>query len=180
MSLQKIKICIQRFSRETRGVSAIEFALIAPVLMFMLMGSIEVSLLLTADRKITQTTSSIADLVAQDDVITSDEMSDIFTAAKAILQPYDTAPLKMRVTSITMDKDKKIKVSWSKGSGMVPRATGSSVTTPSGILQPNTSVIMSEVFYQYNGILGSVIKTPMRLHDTFYLRPRRSGQVIGP
>lgn len=170
----------RHFMGEQSGVSAIEFALIAPAMIAMLLGSIEVSLLLTADRKITQTTSAIADLVAQDDVITSDEMDDIFTAASAILQPYSTAPLHMRITSVKMDASNKITVAWSEGHGMAARAPGSSVNTPNGILQPNTSVIMAEVTYDYDSLIGSALNTKIELDDIFYLRPRRGAEVIGP
>ncbi len=178
--IQKINRAARHFMGEESGVSAVEFALIAPAMVAMLLGSIEVSLLLTADRKVTQTTSAIADLVAQDDVITSDEMDDIFTAAAAILQPYSTTPLHMRITSVKMDASNNIAVVWSEGLGMAARAPGSSVTTPSGILQPNTSVIMAEVTYDYDSLIGSALNTHIELDDIFYLRPRRGEEVVGP
>ncbi|VAV89021.1 hypothetical protein MNBD_ALPHA06-1563 [hydrothermal vent metagenome] len=179
-SFTKFRNWLAKFSGDERGVSAIEFALIAPVMVFLLLGSIEVNLMLTADRKITRTTSAIADLVAQDDIITSDEMDDIFTAASAILAPYDTTPLKMRVTSIKMDNAGNSTVVWSEGKGMVGRSPGSSFSTPAGILQPNTSVIMSEVRYDYDSLIGSTLDTAVTMKDTFYLRPRRTAEVIGP
>jgi len=176
----KIKQAVKIFAAEERGVSAIEFALIAPAMVAFLLGSIEVNLLLTADRKVTQLTSTIADLVAQDDVITADEMDDIFTAAATILQPYSSAPLKMRVTSITMNNSGNAKVAWSQGKGMTALSPGSSISTPDGILQNNTSVIMAQVTYDYDSLIGSFVNTNIQLDDTFYLRPRRSAAVAGP
>jgi len=171
---------IAYFIQEQRGVSAIEFALIAPVMIAMLLGSIEINLLLTADRKVTQTASAIADLVAQDDVITDDEIDDIFLAASTILTPYSVDPLQMRITSIKMDADGEVTVVWSEGHGIGGRAPGSTISTPSGILQPDTSIIMSEVSYDYDSVVGSFLNTSISLEDTFYLRPRRSAEVIGP
>lgn len=182
--MQKLfsKICraAKIFAKEERGVSAVEFALIAPVMVAFLLGSIEVNLLLTADRKVTQLTSTIADLVAQDDVITADEMDDIFIAASAILQPYSAAPLKMRVTSVVMNEDGDATVAWSQGRGMVALSPGSSISTPEGLLQNNTSIIMSQVTYDYYSLIGSFVDTNIQLDDTFYLRPRRSASVAGP
>ena len=169
-----------RLWRDRRGVSAVEFALLAPVMIVILFGSVETSLLLTADRKVTQTASSVADLVAQDDIITVDEMTDIFTASTAILEPYDTAPLQMRVSSVSMAADNSISVDWSEGKNMTPRAPGSSVSMPSGLLQPNTSIVMAEVSYAYVSSIGAFLKTPITLNDTFYLRPRRALKVTGP
>lgn len=168
------------FSRDERGVSAVEFALIAPIMILFLFGSADLSLMLTADRKVTQTASTIADLVAQDDSISSGEMTDIFTASKAIMQPYNTSSLQMRVTSVVMDGAGKVTVAWSEGQNMSPRAKGSSVSVPSGILQPNTSVIMSEVDYPYSGGITDMLNTAINMKDTFYLRPRRSQEVTGP
>jgi Flp pilus assembly protein TadG len=178
--ISKIKRATKLFLFEERGVSAVEFALIAPVMVAFLLGAIEVNLLLTADRKVTQLTSTIADLVAQDDVITADEMDDIFTAASAILQPYSPAPLKMRVTSVVMDEDGDATVAWSQGKGMTALSPGSSISTPDGILQNNTSVIMAQVTYDYDSLIGSFVNTNIQLDDTFYLRPRRSASVTGP
>jgi len=178
--IQKIANAFTLFAREERGVSAIEFALIAPAMVAILLGTIEVNLLLTADRKVTQAASAIADLVAQDDVITADEMTDIFTAASTILTPYNAQPLKMRVTSVTMNEDGNVEVAWSQAKGMTARSPGSSVSTPAGILQANTSIIMAEVTYDYSSLVGSFVTTNVQLDDIFYLRPRRSKEVTGP
>lgn len=166
--------------RDERGVSAVEFALIAPIMVLFLFGSADLSLMLTADRKVTQTASTVADLVAQDDVIGSAEMADIFTASQAIMQPYDTSTLQMRVSSVVMDNAGKVKVAWSQGRNMSPRAKGSSISVPNGLLQKNTSVIFSEVKYAYKSAIGSAIKTDINMQDKFYLRPRRSKEVAGP
>ena len=170
----------KRLHHDVRGVSAVEFALIAPVMIIILFGVIEISQLFTADRKVTRTTSTVADLVAQDDVITADEMTDIFTASSAIMQPYDTAGLQMRVSSVVMDDKGKVAVDWSEGRNISPRAPGSVVSVPAGILQTNTSVIMAEVNYNYASTLGTFLSTPVKLGETFYLRPRRALKVKGP
>jgi Flp pilus assembly protein TadG len=179
-SLKKAIAWWQHLRRDIRGVSAVEFALIAPVMIVILFGVIEMNLLLTADRKVTLATSTVADLVAQDDIITADEMADIFTASSAMMQPYDTSLLHMRVSSVAMAADGSVKVDWSEGSNMSPRAPGSSASVPAGILQPNTSVVMAEVNYAYTSVLGTFISSPITLKGEFYLRPRRTLKVTGP
>jgi len=179
-ALMALRKAAKRLRRDERGVSAVEFALIAPVMIVILFGVIEISQLFTADRKVTRTTSTVADLVAQDDIITADEMTDIFTASGAIMQPYDTAGLQMRVSSVVMDDKGKVAVDWSESRNMSPRAPGSVVSVPAGILQANTSVIMAEVSYDYASTLGTFLSTPIKLGETFYLRPRRALKVKGP
>lgn len=85
---------LRRFGRDRRGVSAVEFALIAPFMILLYLGSVEVSLALSIDRKITSISSALADLVAQDDVITDDEITDILNAGAVIVAPFDPTPWK--------------------------------------------------------------------------------------
>ncbi len=56
---------LSQFWRDARGVSAVEFALIAPVMITLLLGSVELSDVMIADRKATSVASTTADLVAQ-------------------------------------------------------------------------------------------------------------------
>ncbi len=180
LNLGWIRCAWGRFADDRRGVSAVEFALIAPVMIAILFGIIEVSLLLTADRKVTRATNAIADLVAQDDIITADEMTDIFTATSTIMQPYDVSGLQMRVTSVVMAANGNVAVDWSEGKNRTPRAPGSNVVLPNGLLQPNTSIIMAEVDYGYVSTLGTFLSSPINLSEVFYLRPRRALKVTGP
>ena len=165
---------LRRFNRDTRGVSAVEFAIIAPVMLVIYLGSVEVSLALSIDRKITSTASAIADLVAQDDVITDNEMVDILSAGGAIIVPFDAGPLQLRVTSLLMNGAGEVEVQWSDADGMSPYSEGSSIDTPSGVLQPNRSVIMVEVEYRYHTLFSELGMSHFDISEVFYLRPRRS------
>src|SRR5579871_1572756 len=69
---------LRRFSHAKGGLAAIEFALILPFMALLYFGSIEVSLLISADRKVSQTASSLADLVARVDTINPSGVSDVF------------------------------------------------------------------------------------------------------
>ena len=165
---------LRRFRRDTRGVSAIEFALIAPAMIAIYLGSVEISLALSIDRKITSASSALADLVAQDDVITDDEIANIMTAGRAIVAPFDADPLQMRVTSIYMAMDDTVEVQWSDAVGMAPHAEGGSISVPNGILERNRSVVMVEVQYQYDTLFSEIGVSQFDISEIFYLRPRRS------
>ena len=90
------------FQRDSRGVSAIEFAFIFPVMITMYMGAVDISQVLTADRKITTLASTAADLVAQAETLTAADLTDIYSAAAEIVAPFPTAgtaPTTRRSTS---------------------------------------------------------------------------------
>ena len=165
---------LRRFSGDRRGVSAVEFALIAPFMILLYLGSVEISLALSIDRKITSVSSALADLVAQDDVITDDEIRDILNAGAVIISPFDPTPLEIRITSILMDSDGDVEVQWSDASGMSPHSEGTALSVPDGVLETNRSVIMVEVEYRYETMFGELGVNHFDISEIFYLRPRRS------
>ena len=176
--LSRVLSGMRRSYRDESGLSALEFAIIAPVMLTSLLGAVEVSNGMLADRKITLVTSTIADLAAQDKDITNAEMNDIFAAGAAVMYPMGPAPLKMRVTSIVSDASTgATKVDWSSALNMPVRSAGSPLTVPPGMVPPGGSVIFAEVEYFYTSELGKFLTDGVTVKDKFYLRPRRTVKV---
>ena len=165
---------IPSFASDKRGVAAVEFALILPFMAVLYFGSIEVSLMISADRKVTQTASALADLVARTDEMDTAQMNDVFNAATALFTPYSASTAQMRVTSFVDSGGGVAKVAWSKGRNAGVRNTGDTVTLEPGVLPAGGSVIMAEVVYPYQSALGVFMPEGVTLHETFYLRPRNS------
>jgi len=163
--------------RDRHGVSAVEFALLAPFMIALYLGSVQLTLGLTADRKVSQVANSVADLVTQDDFVTDSDLVDIYAAADAILNPFNPAPLALRITSVRMDADGEVFVDWSEGDGTTPHDTDSLPDLPEGLMAPMNSIIMVEATYRFSTNLGELTKTPITLSDTAYLRPRRGPWV---
>lgn len=70
------------FKADDEGISAIEFALIAPIMATIYFGCIELSMMMTLDRKVTSATATLGDLTARATNITNDNLSDIFEATR--------------------------------------------------------------------------------------------------
>lgn len=171
---------MRRLRRNEQGVAALEFAMIAPIMITLYMGSIELHHALSADRRVTDLAGAAADLVAQSSEITSAQMTNIFDAASTFLKPYGVANLKITVTSICHDKDDKGRVDWSANytNGGVHSYShmdlidlpldddGNPVLTIRG-----TSLILAEVSYDYTSPLGKYVHNTI-LSDHYYLRPR--------
>lgn len=165
---------LSRFRRDEDGVSAIEFALVAPVLIALYLGSVQLTLALTADRKVTAATSTIGDLVAQDEFVTDSEINDIIAAGHAILEPFTSAGFDVRITSVRMNSNSETYVDWSEGRGLAAYPQDADIDLPDGLLAPNNSVIMVEVEYLYQTAFSQLDFGTMTLTDNVYLRPRRS------
>lgn len=176
MILSYFKTLTQKYSDDKSGVSAVEFALILPVFALLFFGSVELSFLMTVDRKVTQTASALGDLTARGTVMTEAEVDDIFSASSAIFSPYNGATAEMRVTSITQDAG-TVEVAWSRAKNMSAYSPGDTVTVPTGLLSDGQSIIFAEVSYDYDSTLGFFLQKSQTLSEEFYLRPRRVTSV---
>lgn len=163
--------------RDKRGVAALEFALIAPIVLFMYVGVVEVGNLLTVQRRVESVVSTAADLTAQVKKVSDSDLSDISDASKSILAPYDTTQLKIVISSVVADASNNGKVAWSYSKNGSVRAVGSAYALPPGTTEANSSVIVAEVTYAYQPVLDlKKVFSPgaLNLQRTFYARPRRS------
>jgi Flp pilus assembly protein TadG len=164
-----------RFARDARGVSAVEFALIAPLLIALYMGAAQLSLALSADRKVSSAALVVADLTAQRATVTSAEIADYFAAGRAMAAPFNGAGMGLRVTSVRMGEDGSVFVDWSEADGMAP--AGGVPALPAGLLSPGGSVIVVDAEMPFTTSFGDLFGSPVTLRDSALLRPRRSGNV---
>ncbi|MCW5688351.1 MAG: pilus assembly protein [Pseudolabrys sp.] len=161
-----------RFARDRRGVSAVEFALIAPIMIGLYFGCVEVSDAVAVDRKVSLTAAALANLSAQVTTITSNDMTNILDASGAIVQPYDASKLKMTITCITIDASKKATVKWSVTRNGT--AKSGTVTLPTALAVANTQLVMAEASYAYTPIVGYTITGSINLSDKMYMAPRQT------
>ena len=161
---------IRRFGRDRRGVSAVEFAFIAPVMIGLYLGCVEISDGVAADRKVSLTAGALANLTAQATTISTTDMTNILDASSAIIAPYIAANLTMTVSCLSIDANKNATVKWSvTRNGTVKSG---SLTIPAALAVANTQLIYSEVSYAYTPIVGYTITGTLTLSDQMYMSPR--------
>lgn len=170
------------FLRDQRGLSAIEFAFVFPVMAAVYLGGTAATQGIVIKRKVTLATRTIGDLTSQDTVVWDGERDAIFTAGVVVMQPYPTSTqFTMTISSLNVDKDGIATVEWSDsyvaGSPAAGHPTGNVITLPDGINEPNTHVIWAEGSYAYTPPVGSAYFGALSLKEQFYLRPRRVTQI---
>ena len=171
-----MEFCKQRLhglAGDQRGVSAVEFALMLPLMVALYLGVVEISQGIAAQRKMTMTTRTVADLVSQTTNVANTYMTNALNAATAVMAPFPDSKLKITVSSIKI-ADGKATVSWSDTKNGTARAIGSTVTLPAALVADNGSLILSEVEYAYTPTIGYVISGTLTLKDNLYMRPRQS------
>lgn len=168
---------IQGICYNEKGISAVEFALIAPIMVLIYFGCIELSLLMRADRRVTATASSLGDLTARLVTVSDTDMQELFNAATVTMQPYSANNARMRITSVVDSGDGQTRVDWSDAFNMTPYTANALITVPVGLVPSPGSVIVAEVEFAYESDLAFVLDGSRTLKDVFYLRPRRVTQI---
>ena len=185
---------LRRFHGDSKGLAALEFALILPVLITMLFGMGELSLAVFCRTTIAQVASTVTDLVAQESTPTSADLSNVYYAANTILYPYypnlSSSKPTIRIVSVNFDTSTNSttvgKVAWTctqSGSGTLSpasRAVNSTVTFSQPLLSSGGSVLMTEVAYSYASPTTKLITSAINMTDSFYTKPRRVGHIPAP
>jgi Flp pilus assembly protein TadG len=100
----KSKHFLARLGRSCEGIAAVEFGLIAPLLLLMLVATIEASRAVSIDRRLGLATTIVADLVAQQEDVVDDTGTNLiptyYAIAAHVMEPYDTTKLKMAVLPV--------------------------------------------------------------------------------
>ena len=172
--MRSLQVRLSRFGKDKGGVSAVEFALLSPLMIGLYLGGAVLSQGIAIDRKVTLTAGAIANLSAQVTTISSSDMTDIMTASSKIMAPYSTSTLQITLSCLSIDNNSAVKVKWSATQGGTARSAGSSVTIPANLAVANTQLLFSEVSYSYTPAVGHVITGSLTLSDTMYMSPRIS------
>lgn len=174
------------FTKDEQGIAAVEFALVVPLLIIIFFGSVELSNAVTVDRKVSQVALTMADLVAQSkDRVTPNEMNEYFNLSDTMVAPFSAADMEIVVSSITADENGDLEVDWSHANsngtkwskGAVPP-----VTIPPEVATPNSSVVVTEVKYEFKPLFGAIFNditgaSSINLESIYFLQPRQLDTV---
>jgi Flp pilus assembly protein TadG len=163
---------LRHFGTARQGLAALEFAILLPMMVFLLFGAVELIDLLQTNRRVENTASSIADVVSRDNEVTDSEVTGMWRALELLMIPDNAADLNIRITSVSIPDSSTATVIWSEGRGMSARVANSSVTLPANMMRAGTSIIMAETEYSYDSPIGIFMDAPMSLQHVVYRRSR--------
>jgi Flp pilus assembly protein TadG len=162
---------------DCRGVAAIEFAIIAPIMLLAFFGTVEFCSAIAVDRKVTLVARTLSDLTSQNVGVTDAQLTAYFTVSQKILWPYTNTP-KATITELHIEPGSLApRVQWSVGTNQ--HSVGSVLTIPSALLVSDTYLIYSEVTYKYIPTVGYLLAAAgIDLSDVAYTRPRQNSCVL--
>jgi len=198
MALRVPKV-LCRFKRDRRGVSAVEFAFVAPLMIGLYLSCAEISSGLDASRKVTLTASTLVELAGQFTTISTSDLTNILNASTATMSPFglnasnpfglastanpfwfaSTAIPTATLSCLKIDKNGNTTVAWSGTLNGTAHTAGSAITIPSALAVPSTSLLLGEASYAYTPTVGYTITGTINLSDLMYMRPRITAPSYG-
>jgi Flp pilus assembly protein TadG len=183
-----------RFCSDRRGVAAIEFAFVVPVLLIMYFVTMEASQAIETNKKVSRVGSMVADLITQQQTIVAADIDAIMKIGTSTLQPYRRSTPKIIVTAIqiTDEAAPRVLVVWSRklvnGTYSADAAKNTVTTVLPTLKVRNTFLIRVESDLGYKPVIAwnadnsqqlgltSAFST-ITMSETYYLRPRRSTTI---
>jgi Flp pilus assembly protein TadG len=90
----------RRFATDASGTAGVEFALIAPIAIVLMLGAIEYSRAVVMSRRFNLITATLGDLIARDDFESNSTMDGLKHAMETIWSPYDKTSLVLQVVAV--------------------------------------------------------------------------------
>ena len=159
---------IRRLIGDRRGVSAVEFALIAPILIAFYMGVTEMCQGFMAQKRMGHVSAIVADLVSQQNAVNVETLNDIMDVGEVIMKPFPTTSLHQRISSVSRLNGTDT-VNWSLNDGMTEDPA---FTVPADLIGNNQSVIVAEVIYHYDSPADYFLPNGITFRHVYFLLPR--------
>ena len=171
----------RRLKDNVAGIAAVEFAFVAPVMLIMLLGTIEVSRAISIDRRFGLVTAMVGDLVAREEDMTAANLTAIYNVVEHVMEPYDSTKLKIAVIPVKAASDDESNTKVYAGTtnrpsynGMAQQAACASYDLTTGLVDKGESVIVVESSYDFAPLLTGNIITATTWTDRSVLSPRSS------
>src|ERR1017187_10259776 len=99
----RARLSVASLLRDRSGVAATEFAVIVPIMLGMVFGTIEFSSGVAVDRKVTLVARTLSDLTSRSISVGGSDMTNFFAASCKILTPYPSAPTQATLSELYVD-----------------------------------------------------------------------------
>lgn len=188
--IRNITSLLNRFRQSQRGIAATEFALAAPMLIMLCLGSYEFARNTIFQLKLEKVAFTVADIVSQQESITNAQISDTLNAASQIMQPFtfDNLGIIYVSSAYRATGSANTNVIWQRSGGGTAvdssqvGSAGITATLPNGLtLNQGNNVIVVEVYYHYEPVfrLGFLPAT-MTMYKTTVFKPRLGALTTNP
>jgi Flp pilus assembly protein TadG len=166
---------LKQLVADSRGVGAVEFALIAPLLLSLYITSFEITIGLSVSKRVTHSASTIADLVTRETSVDETMLMTMKAVTASLFAPYTPDRLSIKITGVTLDATGNPTVAWSwdQENGR-PYVIGSAVQVPADMHIANSFLVRAEVSVHHEllmfmpGLLPNSVRDLTISREYFY------------
>jgi Flp pilus assembly protein TadG len=170
---------IRRKLADKRGVVAVEFAFILPIMLLFYVGAAEISQAVACYRLTQLTNSTVVNIISQYVTISeSTQLPDIFAASQDVLTPYPSTGALIVVSGIKIDPNTGVAtIDWSESNtGAGKRLVGSVITVPQAF-KSGGYLIYGETTYAYKPGIDLINMGTVNLRSQLFMLPRASSTI---
>jgi len=173
------------FLASTRGIAAIEFSLVFPILLVLLLAAIDAGRAVAVSMKVRAAAYALDAMANQYLYIYDTDMQQILGATAIVLAPYSSAPASVLLSQIQVSASGRATVIWSDQLNGTAYSPGYTLTIPTILTNtsasnkvckdstyPSCYFLLAEVSYTYTPMFGNFITGPITLSDKVYIAPR--------
>ena len=168
---------LRALSTSRDGTAAIEFALVLPVLLLLVLTGYEINEAVTAYRKVTLTARTVADLTTQYSTMATSDVTTVLNASAQVMAPFDTTNLTIVLTEFATDITGKTTVTWSKALNGTAMTAGAPATLPANVAQLGTSLVLAQVTYNFTPAIAYKLAGPFAMSGQIYMSPRSTQSI---
>ena len=153
----------------------LEFALLFPVLLTMIVGVFDVGRALTINQKVISAAQIMADLITRNQSISSGDLQDIVLAGQMALDPYDREPSGYDIVSFRFNNRGNPVELWRVTDNMPENDDADDLST--GLGGEGEGVVAVSVAYTYTPFFSNLLRGDIVMREMAILRGRRSATV---
>lgn len=160
------------------GVGAIEFAFVAPILVVLYIGAVEMTVALSVDTKVSRAGNITLDLLTQGVTTSRSQLANMQNVARSILSPFSDDSVELAYTAIQVNaagNEARVSWSWRSDGGTLP-AQNSVIELPDSLMIGNAYYVRGEITNTHDLITsfpftGASLNS-IDLSETYFMRPR--------
>lgn len=179
---------LRRPWKDNRGVAAIEFALMLPVLITLMVGCLEVTFKIWSTQKAEKLAVTLADVIAQSQTVTTSDLNALISSVDKIMEPFPFGDQgAVIISSVYLPQtpegeepgnpivnwQRKYPVSGTFVANSKIGTEGQEASLPSGFtMYERENCIVAEVFYKYTPIAPGLLFDETVIYRRALFKPR--------
>ena len=167
------------FAGARHGSGAIEFAILAPVLLILATGCVGLAQLIRARTDVQKAAQTMAQLIATQTTVSTAEIDDFCQGARDELIPFPAAGLQLSIASVTRaTASGSARVDWNDTSCGNGAAIAAPATLAAGVVPAaGDSAIVVQASYVFHNPLTLVLPSVFSITTVAYAHPRANTTV---